>query len=812
MGKTVLQAFGQLLGLDLFSPDFYSKRLNFDDQITSMAKFKQAKLDSFFQRNKDSLSANTSISASQAVDAPVTSVTSITSIPEDELIINEGKTNDLGFVLKKHTQLTDAERYRLLTSDGPKNVTILDTVRQSRRKFLKKWLDDNRFCSWLVYTQLSDGRGLCKICIVMQARLKHGTLRDTAFVTRPCIDYKKFMKKAVAHRDTNYHRESNTAAKNFVKSMETGQNVRANMEAQYATQTKENRRIMTSIVKTVMFCASGNIPLRGHSGDSGNFVNLLLFRIDAGDEDLKWHFARMAGNAKYTSPMIQNEILKVASDMIVQDIVMKANKSFVSVIADESCDISGKEQLSIVFRNVKGGEVCERFTGLVEMDSVSVESISSNILTHLSGIGVDLQKLVGQGYDGATTMAGHVSGVQKRIRDKYPRAIFVHCASHCLNLEAIIRSTCDIIRETIRFFRESPKRRAGLGINIPLFCPTRWSEKYKSIRIFKCNFKRVLEALDSLARDANSETRAKAFSLKSALEKSSVIYASVIAEERNDSEIALNIYKEACEIAGLKELTIPRVVEVQVYRDNVCADSASQYFKRSVYLPYVDGLSCSIRERFIDNPSFFSLLSILPPNKPVHVDEVEHLYLLDNLQNEVRLWRTSLSSDVNDECLEGLLLSARDYPSVYTAIQIVMTLLATTVEAERSFSCMKRVSESTIRNCFLKAKFIEEEIQFELDDVDLLEIWEALPAEEKMQENEEIELSDFLEADERIETGGFFTLDEIAEEMLRSEEPLKSVDDEIHVEEEIVSFEDAQQAWRTVRKFMQQRSGKPSVL
>ncbi|XP_077972701.1 zinc finger MYM-type protein 1-like [Styela clava] len=569
----------------------------------------------------------------------------------------------------------------------------------------------------------------------MQARLKHGTLRDTAFVTRPCIDYKKFMEKAIAHRDTSYHRESNIAAKNFVKSMETGQNVRANMEAQYATQTtKENRRIMTSIVKTVMFCASGNIPLRGHSGDSGNFVSLLLFRIDAGDEDLKRHFARMAGNAKYRSPMIQNEILKVASNMIVQDIVMEANKSFVSVIADESCDISGKEQLSIVLRYVKGGEVCERFTGLVEMDSVSAESISSNILTHVSGIGVDLQKLVGQGYDGATTMAGHVSGVQKRIRNKYMRAIFVHCASHCLNLVindqsnvAIIRSTCDIIHETIRFFRESPKRRAGLGINIPLFCPTRWSEKYKSIRIFKCNFKGVLEALDSLARDANSETRAKAFSLKSALEKSSVIYAvcligrysalmeplaralqavgvsvpsvknptsslqSVIAEERNDSEIALNIYKEACEIAGLKELTIPRVVEVQVYRDNVCADSASQYFKRSVYLPYVDGLSCSIRERFIDDPSFFSLLSILPPNKPVHVDEVERLYLLDNLQNEVRLWRTSLSSDVNDECLEGLLLSARDYPSVYTAIQIVMTLPATTVEAERSFSCMKRV-------------------------------------------------------------------------------------------------------------------------
>ena len=81
-----------------------------------------------------------------------------------------------------------------------------------------------------------------------------------------------------------------------------------------------------------------------------------------------------------------------------------------------------------------------------------------------------------------------------------------------------------------------------------------------------------------------------------------------------------------------------------------------------------------------------------------------------------------------------------------------------------------------------------------------------------MQENEVIELSDFLEADERLETGGSFTLDEIAE-MLRSEEPIESEDvGENEVEDEIVSFEEAQQACSTVRKFMQQRSGKARVM
>ena len=182
----------------------------------------------------------------------------------------------------------------------------------------------------------------------------------------------------------------------------------------------------------------------------------------------------MAGNAKYISPTIQNEILGIASTMVVEELVAEANESFICVVADESCNISGKNQLSIVLRYTKGEKVNESFIGFVEMSSVSAESISAAVLAHLSRIGVDLRKLVGQGYDGASTVTGHVSGVQKRIRKKYPPAIFVHCAAQCLNLVindqsrvSIVRSTCDIIRKTIRFFRESPKRRSSLGVNIP---------------------------------------------------------------------------------------------------------------------------------------------------------------------------------------------------------------------------------------------------------------------------------------------------------------------------------------------------------
>ena len=75
---------------------------------------------------------------------------------------------------------------------------------------------------------------------------------------------------------------------------------------------------------------------------------------------------------------------------MVEELVVETNESFISVVADKFCDISGKEQLSIVLRHTKDDKVNESFTGLVEMPSVSVESISAVILAHLSRIDVDL--------------------------------------------------------------------------------------------------------------------------------------------------------------------------------------------------------------------------------------------------------------------------------------------------------------------------------------------------------------------------------------------------------------------------------------
>ena len=52
----------------------------------------------------------------------------------------------------------------------------------------------------------------------------------------------------------------------------------------------------------------------------------------------------------------------------------------------------------------------------------------------LSDVNLSLNELRGQGYDGASTMAGERSGVQKKIRDKQKKALYTHCAGHSLIL------------------------------------------------------------------------------------------------------------------------------------------------------------------------------------------------------------------------------------------------------------------------------------------------------------------------------------------------------------------------------------------
>jgi len=54
--------------------------------------------------------------------------------------------------------------------------------------------------------------------------------------------------------------------------------------------------------------------------------------------------------------------------------------------------------------------------------------------------------MIGQGYDGASSMAGFAHGVQAIIRQSHPATCYVHCAAHALNLTISRASEVQAVR------------------------------------------------------------------------------------------------------------------------------------------------------------------------------------------------------------------------------------------------------------------------------------------------------------------------------------------------------------------------------
>ena len=59
-------------------------------------------------------------------------------------------------------------------------------------------------------------------------------------------------------------------------------------------------------------------------------------------------------------------------------------------------------------------------------------------------IGINIKNVVAQGYDGAAIMSGKCSGVQQKIKEIVPQAIYVHSLAHHLNL-VIVQAVKSIV-------------------------------------------------------------------------------------------------------------------------------------------------------------------------------------------------------------------------------------------------------------------------------------------------------------------------------------------------------------------------------
>ena len=88
--------------------------------------------------------------------------------------------------------------------------------------------------------------------------------------------------------------------------------------------------------------------------------------------------------------------------------------------------------------------VKECLINFMHLERTNATMISRKILKSLSdpSISLDPSNIRGQAYDGASVMSSGKEGVQAKIKEISPLALFTHCYAHCLNLS--IAASCKL--------------------------------------------------------------------------------------------------------------------------------------------------------------------------------------------------------------------------------------------------------------------------------------------------------------------------------------------------------------------------------
>lgn len=279
-------------------------------------------------------------------------------------------------------------------------------------------------------------------------------------VKTPLSKYKKAVEVFHHHGSASYHVFSAQKASNFGKIINAAgegiTSISVQLDKQKSTIIQVNRRRLVPIVKTIIFCAYNNQPLRGHrddgeiqffsdpsdptkvvNSDQGLFRNLLAFRVDAWDKDLESHLETSKKNCTMISKTIQNEIIAAIGEVVRTKIVQCVKKSkFFSIFCDETTDVSTKEQMTFCIRYVDTNSyvVKEEFLGFIEVKSTTGHYIKQVICDEITNLDLAIENLRGQGYDGGSNMSGKFNGVQALIKSEQPLALYTHCFSHSLNL------------------------------------------------------------------------------------------------------------------------------------------------------------------------------------------------------------------------------------------------------------------------------------------------------------------------------------------------------------------------------------------
>ncbi|KAK3916669.1 52 kDa repressor of the inhibitor of the protein kinase, partial [Frankliniella fusca] len=530
---------------------------------------------------------------------------------------------DVGFYRRKTAkELDDYTLQQLLENPWvpPSNYkfpfsTHMKQGKEERRFLTHRHLDKNTH-EWLTFSDMDQGL-YCKYCVFFGPSEKKGKVLVGNLVKTPL---KKFAKLTGVsgdlqdHAKLKYHLDAVDAGKTFLLSVKyPNKNIHKQLDSQHSKEIAANRERLMCSLDNILFLGRQGLALRGHresmndeseSVNKGNFLELLLFRKEIGDEKVQKHFYGDRKRDLFHSKIVQNDLVQACGDEITEEIVNRVKKlKYYSVLFDETTDMSHTSQLSLSVRypyhDAKENKITVRedFLSFVDPRDVlekienselasgdedevddptdgNIELTEEDIEQRLSGtklgqitvnvlisVGLDPKYCVGIGADGCSVNTSDTTGAIQEIQKTCQNAVRAQCFNHALNVSIsksskvpAVKTAVHVIKAVGSFFRASSKRHRRLlkvyHRTLPTLCETRWVQRHEAVQVFLSGISEMIEALESISKWQDGETAGKAKSLLNNLLQTEFLVTLVALQDILATSISLSrfLQKETIEL------------------------------------------------------------------------------------------------------------------------------------------------------------------------------------------------------------------------------------------------------------------------
>lgn len=186
------------------------------------------------------------------------------------------------------------------------------------------------------------------------------------------------------------------------------------------------------------------------------------------------------------------------------------------------------------------------------------------------------------------------------------------------------------------------------------------------------------------------------------------------------------------------EIQMPRLASRQANRTNVPASTPTEYYRRSIFIPFLDGLLSNFKTRFDGQQAVaYGLSAVIPTLLEKYdfsaLEQTVELYSpflpsdsISDIRGEYELWRRHWkATEEKPKCaIEALNCKAIEYfPNMSSLLKILAVLPVSTATAERSFSSLK-VLKTYLRSTICEDRlnglallYIHKEVELNVDQI-----------------------------------------------------------------------------------------------